>query len=283
MITLSGRMLGLYEKALPNTLSWEEKFTLARDAGYDFIELSIDATRERIVRLDWTQAQIDEVRRCMDRFSMPMYTMALTANRYFTLGDERASQREKGREIVYKGVDLAVKMGIRAVQLATYDVFEGRSTEQTDAYFLQSLRSVCDYAAQRAVTLCLEVMDVPYSDTPEKVMRFVREINTPFLQIYADFGNQAATGGDNTLELPKGAGHIIALHVKDGYPGRCREVPFGEGTVDFVQCFYALRQMDYHGLLIAEMWSNDNLDFIPYLAEANRFIRQKMAEADKLK
>ena len=34
--------LGLYEKAMPKELSWREKLTAAKEAGYDFVEISID-------------------------------------------------------------------------------------------------------------------------------------------------------------------------------------------------------------------------------------------------
>ena len=43
--------LGLYEKAMPD-VSWAEKLKIAKDAGYDFVEISIDATEERISRVD---------------------------------------------------------------------------------------------------------------------------------------------------------------------------------------------------------------------------------------
>lgn len=33
-------MIGLYEKAMPQTLSWKEKLTCARECGYDFVENS---------------------------------------------------------------------------------------------------------------------------------------------------------------------------------------------------------------------------------------------------
>ena len=36
--------LGLYEKAMPAELTWKEKLEAARDAGYDFVEISIDET-----------------------------------------------------------------------------------------------------------------------------------------------------------------------------------------------------------------------------------------------
>ncbi|WFN54662.1 hypothetical protein O1Q98_13420 [Dickeya lacustris] len=33
--------LGLYEKALPATLTWEEKILAAKELGFDFIEMSV--------------------------------------------------------------------------------------------------------------------------------------------------------------------------------------------------------------------------------------------------
>ena len=46
--------VGLYEKALPPELSWEERLAAAGQAGYDFIDISIDESDERLARLDWT-------------------------------------------------------------------------------------------------------------------------------------------------------------------------------------------------------------------------------------
>ena len=43
--------LGMYEKAVPNELSWKEKLEAARTAGYDFFEISIDETEEKLNRL----------------------------------------------------------------------------------------------------------------------------------------------------------------------------------------------------------------------------------------
>jgi L-ribulose-5-phosphate 3-epimerase UlaE len=40
--------IGLYEKALPAELSWEERLAAAGQAGYDFVEISIDESDERL-------------------------------------------------------------------------------------------------------------------------------------------------------------------------------------------------------------------------------------------
>ena len=281
MSALGDLLLGIYEKAIPLSYSWEEKFIIARDAGYDFIELSVDGLSPRIERLDWNSRQIGQVRRCIELFDMPVYTMALSANRYFPLGDEREEIRSQGIKIVEKGVDLAVRLGIRAVQLAAYDVFDRPSAPKNDALFIESLKRVVEYAAARAVILCLEVMDVEYSDTPKKLMRFIDAVGSPYLQIYGDFGNLVAAGHTDTDEMLAGGKHILAVHIKDSVRGKCRDTPYGEGEVDFAAAFQTLRKMEYGGLLVAEMWSNEDPAFIPYLKAASDFIREKIKIADQ--
>ena len=49
--------LGLYEKSMPNELSFREKLTYAREAGYDFLEMSIDETDAKLARLEMSKAE----------------------------------------------------------------------------------------------------------------------------------------------------------------------------------------------------------------------------------
>lgn len=49
--------LGLYEKAMPGTLSWREKLKTAKRAGFDFVEISIDESDEKLARLDMSTAE----------------------------------------------------------------------------------------------------------------------------------------------------------------------------------------------------------------------------------
>ena len=49
------------------------------------------------------------------------------------------------------------------------------------------------------------------------------------------------------MEFQAGIGHIVAVHVKDTKPGVFKNVPFGEGVVDFERCFETLKQSGYCG------------------------------------
>ena len=49
--------LGLYEKAMPTGLSFEEMLLNVKEAGFDFMEISIDETDARQARLDWSEEE----------------------------------------------------------------------------------------------------------------------------------------------------------------------------------------------------------------------------------
>lgn len=56
--------LGLYEKSMPNTLSWEEKLEVVKEAGFDYLEMSIDETEEKLARLD---QPVDEIKKAIEK------------------------------------------------------------------------------------------------------------------------------------------------------------------------------------------------------------------------
>ena len=58
-------VLGLYEKAVPAELSWEERLRVAGECGFDYMELSIDE-KDRLSRLDWGRSEIRELEDAMD-------------------------------------------------------------------------------------------------------------------------------------------------------------------------------------------------------------------------
>ena len=62
---LGNHLLGLYEKALPPELTWEERLRAVTELGFDYLEISIDEKDERLARLDWTQTERGVLHRAM--------------------------------------------------------------------------------------------------------------------------------------------------------------------------------------------------------------------------
>ena len=62
--------LGIYEKALPAGECWLERLRLAKTLGFDFVEMSVDETDERLSRLDWSRSEERRVgKECRSRWS----------------------------------------------------------------------------------------------------------------------------------------------------------------------------------------------------------------------
>ena len=115
--------LGLYEKAMPNSLNWEEKIQMAKELGFDFIEISVDESDERLQRLDWSDDEIYQLRHLCEHYGLPLQSMCLSAHRRFPFGSEDPAIRQQAHEIMEKAINLAYKLGIRCIQLAGYDVY----------------------------------------------------------------------------------------------------------------------------------------------------------------
>ena len=49
--------LGLYEKSMPNNLSFAEKLLCAKECGFYYLEISIDETDEKLARLDMSKEE----------------------------------------------------------------------------------------------------------------------------------------------------------------------------------------------------------------------------------
>lgn len=88
--------LGLYEKAMPGTLTWKERLEAAKAAGYDYVEISIDATEEKIARLDMDRESRLELVKTMYETGIPIRTMCVSALTKYAIGssDEDAVQEE---------------------------------------------------------------------------------------------------------------------------------------------------------------------------------------------
>lgn len=229
--------LGLYEKALPGELSWREKLSCAKQAGYDALEISIDETDQKLARLDWPRQTRMELISLMSEIGMPIRTMCLSGHRKYPLGASDPAVRRRGMEIMEKAIGLADDLGIRIIQLAGYDVYYEPSTPDTHAQFEKNLARAVRMAASAGVTLAFETMETEFMNTVGKAMRYVRFIHSPYLTLYPDCGNltnaSVTYGSDPCADLRMGDGVISALHLKETMPGRFREVPFGTGHVDF--------------------------------------------------
>ena len=273
--------VGLYEKALPASLCWEERLTAAGQAGYDFVEISIDESDERLGRLDWPASERAELRRSIANSGVQIMTMCLSGHRKYPLGSHDPELRQQGQAILRKAIEFAGDVGLRVVQVMAYDVFYETSDHETQSNFMEGLAFGTRWAGQCGVMLGLENLDTPFVDSIRKALAVTNELDSPWLRLYPDIGNLAAAGYCPPDELALAKGQLLGVHVKDAMPRIIRGVPFGAGIVPFRDTFRALVQAGFWGLIGVEMWSQMHIDQDPIdcIAAARRYVNDLVTEA----
>jgi L-ribulose-5-phosphate 3-epimerase len=271
--------LGIYEKALPTGECWLERLQLAARLDFDFVEMSIDETDERLARLDWSREQRMALVQAVAQTGVRVPSMCLSAHRRYPLGSEDDAVRNHGLEIMRKAIEFAQDVGIRVIQLAGYDVYYQQANDETRRRFREGLTLAVEMASRAQVTLAMEIMDYPLMNSISKAMGYAHYLNNPWFQLYPDIGNLSAWDNDVQMELEAGRGHIVAVHVKDTRPGVFKNVPFGSGVVEFERCFETLKRSGYRGPYLIEMWSENAADPIAEVIAARDWVLARMITA----
>lgn len=273
--------IGVYEKAVPADLTWEEKFRVCKEAGFDFMEMSVDESDEKIARLDWSDEEIAAVLEAENKTGFRIESITFSAQRRYPMGTLK--WKKEAWEIIEKCIAFAKKMGVRIIMTQGYDVYyEETSDESTKERFYETLEAATMLAASHGVTLATEtMMDQEFMNTIEKVMYGVNRINSPYYQAYPDVGNIYNCTDDVIADIRKGAGHMIGAHLKETVPGKDRGIPYGEGQVDFpphIAEFYRQGVRRY----VAEFWYDGGDNWKEVLKHNRDFLDAQFDKAAEL-
>ncbi len=133
-------------------------------------------------------------------------------------------------------------------------------------------RLLADYAADRDVRLAFEPEPGMFIDTMDTFAELHAKVNHPHFGLTLDIGHLVCQN-----ELPVGK-HIEAwkhclwnVHVEDMRAGVHDHLLFGEGEVNFIDVFAALKAIDYKGMVSVEL-SRHSYDAVNTARKAKEFL-----------
>ncbi len=271
-------VFGIYEKAMkPKGL--KSLLETTAKAGYDYMELSLDESKERLARLDWDIEEINKVKKWAQDSGVRIFSACFSGHRKYPLGSADKAIEHRAKAMLERGIILCERLGIRVLQIAGYDVFYEPHGEDTQKRYLENLAKGVDFAAELGVTLAIEPVEV-FLDSVDKIMEIIRMIDSPWLQVYPDISNLKSLGKDPVEQLEFARGHIAAIHIRDSLPDFFYNVELGTGTMDFVAVFKKLKEMKYQGPYLIEMWDQEGVDDLKAITDARKFMIGKMEEAN---
>lgn len=170
-----------------------------------------------------------------------------------TLGLVPPDLREQRIRELKKGADFAAAIGAPA--LITHCGFIPESPAYSDYIpTLNAIHEVASYCRDLGIGFWFETGQ----ETPLTLLRAIEDLNLPNLGINLDTANLILYGRGNPVDALDVFGKYVRnLHIKDGFfPSTSKElgkeVPVGQGRVNFDKVIAKLHELDFTGELIIE-------------------------------
>jgi sugar phosphate isomerase/epimerase len=225
-----------------HTYGLDEALEGIAQAGFKYVELSAVRGWTEHVPLEATDAQLEEIQAKLDRWALK--ASALSGHSDLTT----AAGVEDGK----KAVDLCARLGLSLMNTAIGGHY---SEDEDQASFMAYIHELADYAAERGVTLALEVHgDIMASG--QLSIPLIQEINRDNVKINYDTANCVFYGGVEAVDdLPPVVSYLAHVHLKDTAGGE-REWNFpaiSEGRLDFDAILKLLEEEGYTGPFSVEI------------------------------
>lgn len=231
----------------------EDAFRIAPEIGFDGLEIPFVKVEDYQDELIWTAEGVRRLREWSERYAVE--TPSCVAGRYNRRGfpDADAAVRGEAVELMLNLIDRCADAGIGTILTAFFgdQMLDG---EERIGRAIAGVKRCAPKAESRGVTLALEgTVDV------DTWLRMIDEIDSEAVAVYYDVGNALRFGLDGPAELRRldDEGLLAQIHIKDMTFDH-KNMPLGEGDVDWDAVGEALREISYDGYLVLETPSSEN-------------------------
>jgi L-ribulose-5-phosphate 3-epimerase len=251
---------------LPKELSYAARFALAREAGFEGIEMQTISSADEAAEI--REASVKTGLRIHSVMNSDHWRLPISS-----ADPEVVSGSVRGMETSLRNASL---WGADAVLLVPAVV--DAATSYRDAY-TRSQRVIRErllpMAAEMKVIIAVEEVWNKFLLSPIEFARYVDEFQSPWLRAYFDVGNVVFFAFPQDWIRTLGP-RIVKIHLKDfnldRRNGRFTWKNLGEGDIDWPEVRRALTEIQYSGYVTTELQGGDAAYLKDVSARVDRFL-----------
>jgi len=197
-----------------------------------------------------------------------------------TIGIIPASTRDVRIRALKMSADIAVAADVPAIHTHCGFIPE----DPNDPIYPQAVaavKEVASYCKERGIYLLCETGQ----ETPITLLRLIDDVGTGNVFVNLDVANLILYGKGNPVDAMDVVGTLVrGIHAKDGlFPTNPRELgretPIGQGKVDFLKLFEALKRVNYRGSMMIEREVGTEDERKRDVLQSKMLLQQWMVEA----
>ena len=234
---------------VPGTLT--EKFQAVKDAGFDGIEMNAP------------DMNVDDTKKAIAESGLPVDGTVNSTHWGVRHTDPDAAVRAKALESLQNAIRDTHAVGGHSVLLVVGKGEDG-TEEEIWKRSIENISLAVPLAAQLGVQIVIENVwnqflydhDGDHTQNADKYVKYVDELNSPWVGMQFDIGNHWKYGsmGDWIRQLGK---RVVKLDIK-GYSRANNDwARISEGDIDYADVRKALREINFYGWVAAEVGGGD--------------------------
>ncbi len=245
--------IGINRWTLPPALSLAESFRMAKQAGFDSIEINIAEDGELTLESD--EASVRAIVASAKEAGIELSSLSTGLGWRYPLGSLDPAVGEKARAVVRKSLQVATWMGVDTILVVPGVVNADAPYDEVYRLAQEGLRSVAADAERLQVAIGVENVWNKFLLSPLEFARFLDEIGSTRVGAYFDAGNVLLYGyPDQWIRIL--GNRIKKVHVKDfksnigNGSGFCNPL---QGDVPWAKVRAALERIGYDAYITAEV------------------------------
>ena len=244
--------------SVPAGISFETMFLQIAAAGFDGVELNLDAddSSSHSLTMDTSAAQLARIRELAEASGLRICSVSTSLYGSNPLGARDPAVRERGKRIVRRQLELASALGADGILVVPGGLDQDTTLLQARETAFAALSSLSSDITASKILVGLENVWNGFFMSPFDMASLLDALDCPYIGAYFDVGNVAVhSEPDHWIEIL--GNRIVKVHIKDFL--RSHGIYSGwfvnllEGSIRWDKVMASLRAAGYDGYLTAEV------------------------------
>jgi L-ribulose-5-phosphate 3-epimerase len=248
---------GLVFNMLPETLSYAERFKLARETGFEVVQALTEPD----------QHKAEEIKKAAESAGIRIDSVMNMDHWKYPLSSSDAAVVDKSLAGMRTSLHNAKLWGADAVLLVPAVLDPKTSYRDAWSRSQNEIRKLLPLAEELKVVIAIEEVWNRFLLSPLEMATYIDEFKSPWIKAWFDVGNVVLYGYPQDWIRTLGP-RIFKVHLKDFKRGKDSYawVNLGEGDIDWAAVREAFAAVNYTGSAVAELPAGDEA----YLRDVSR-------------
>lgn len=260
---------GINRWSMPADWSIQQCLEVAREAGFEGVELALDETGE--LSLESNEQQVRAIAQLAADLGLELKSLATGLFWRYPLTANEHEIRGKAKSVVVKALDIASWLGADTILVVPGVVSASSANTERTAYgdawdrALEALRELAPEAEERQISIGVENVWNKFLLSPVEMREFIDSVGSEYVGVYFDVGNVLLYGFPEDWIRVLGK-RIKKVHFKDyrvAVGTLAGFVNLLEGDVNWPEVMAAFEEIGYEDYVYTELspykYNSDNL------------------------